>query len=390
MPGDAPPVTVTWTWARLARLAALTALTLALLDALLAPVERRLEARMFDGALRNAPGIAAADGSRRMMFDTPDAVRREAVGIAGSSISYGAGVSDSETISANLAVLLRQAGDRRAVFNLSQAGGGPRDVLPVATAMGTLPLRLLMVELQPHNFVRGQTYPPDEIGEDELPLLLEGNAAQQRLLDAAGMTPTIPRRVEGLLGGVANRFWRVYRIRGHLWIDDQFQPMHVAWTLRRGAAAVGILPRRFQGQSTNIGRLPWRRAYRNGQVPSAIQRLSINDTAVNEAPYRSLMLLAQLSRAAGVPLVFFESPVNFAFQREFHFMSEEDITRLITFRETLVTRMRSDGMEVLDAPELPEDGYLDRAHLTPLGANVMARHLAQYLATRLPPGGARP
>ena len=386
MAGAAPR----WTWSRLARLVVLTALTLALVDAGLAPVERRLEARVLDGALRNAPGIAAADGSRRMMFDTPAALRREAVGLAGSSITYGAGVADDETVPANVAALLRQSGDRRPVFNLSQAGGGPRDVLPVATALGTHPLRLLLVEIQPHNFVRGQPYPPDEIGEDELPLLLVGNAAQQRLLDAAHVTPSVPRRVEGFLGGLANRFWRAYRIRGHLWIDDQFQPMHVAWTLRRGAAAVGILPRRFQGQSTNVGKLPWRAAYRNGQAPSAIQRLTITDTQVNEEAYRSLVLLASLARAAGVPLVFYESPVNLAFQREFHFMSEEDIARLLAFRETLVGRMRADGLEVLDAPVLPDDGYLDRAHLTPLGASVMGRHLAGYLARRLPRLEARP
>jgi hypothetical protein len=71
-------------------------------------------------------------------------------------------------------------------------------------------------------------------------------------------------------------------------------------------------------------------------------------------------------------------------------MSEEDIARLRAFRETLLARMRADGMEVLDAPELPDDGYLDRAHLTPLGAHVMGRHLAAFLSTRLPPLGARP
>ena len=386
MAGDAPR----WTWSRLARLAALTALTLALVDALLAPVERRLAARLLDGALRNAPGIAAADGSRRMMFETPAPARREAVGFAGSSITYGAGVSAAETVPACVAALLRATGDRRPVFNLSQAGGGPRDVVPVATAMGTRPLRLLMVELQPHNFVRAQPYPPDEIGDDELPLLLVGNDAQRRLLAESGVRVSLPRRVEGSLGALANDAWRAYRIRGSLWIDDQFPPMHLAWTLRRAAAAAGVLPRRFQGQSTNVGKLPWRAAYVRGQVPSAVQRLIITDTAVHEEAYRSLVLLGRLARAAGVPLVFYEAPLNLAFQREFHFMSEEGIARLLAFRETLVARMRADGLEVLDAPTLPDDGYLDRAHLTPLGARLMARHLARFLATRLPPLGAAP
>ncbi len=386
MSGDAPR----WTWPRIVRLAAFTALTIAVIDARLAPIERRLEARLLDGALRNAPGIAAADGSRRMIFATPEPARREAVGIAGSSITYGAGVSDDETVPAYVAAAMRRSGDLRPVFNMSQAGGGPRDALPVATALGTHPLRLLLVEFQGHNFASGQGHPPDEIGDDELPMLLAGNAAQERMLDAARMTPTFQRRVEGALAEVATRSWRAYRIRGHLWIDDQFQPMHVAWTLRRGAAAAGILPRRFQGQSTNIGKLPWRLAYRDGQVPSAVQRITITGSAVDEEAYRSLTLLARLARSAGVPLVFYESPVNLAFQREFHFMSEDDIARLQAFRATLIARMRADGMEVLDAPELPDDGYLDRSHLTPSGARAMAEHLHQYLSAALPPLRHRP
>jgi hypothetical protein len=386
MSGDAPR----WTWPRLLRLAAFIALTLAVVDALLAPVERRLEARLLDGALRNAPGIAAADGSRRVIFDAPAAARREAVGFAGSSITYGAGVSDDETVPAGVAAVLRAAGDQRPVFNLSQAGGGPRDAIPVATALGTHPLRLLLVEFQAQNFQRGQPMGPDEIGEDELPLLLAGNAAQDRLLAAAGMTPSVPRRVEGALGAFANRAWRAYRIRGHLWIDDQFPPMNLAWTLRRGAAAAGVLPRRFQGQSTNIGRLPWRRAYRDGQVPSAVQRLTMSSDAVSDEAYRSLTLLVRLAGAAGVPLVFYEAPLNLPFQREFHFMSEADIARLQAFRATLIGRMRGDGMEVLDAPDLPDEAYLDRAHLTPMGSVALGRHLARYVAARLPPLGRRP
>ena len=118
MPADPPR----WTWSRLARLGLLTALTLSLVDLGLAPVERRLDARLLDGALRNGPSIAAADGSRRVMLHAPDAARREAVGIAGSSITYGAGVSDDETVPAAVGVLLRRAGDQRPVFNLSQAG----------------------------------------------------------------------------------------------------------------------------------------------------------------------------------------------------------------------------------------------------------------------------
>jgi hypothetical protein len=379
-----------WTWPRLARAVALTVLTLAAIDAALAPVERRLDARMLDGALRNGPSIAAADTSRRVMFEVSPRARREGVGIAGSSITYGAGVSDDETTPANVAALLRRSGDQRPVFNLSQPGGGPRDVIPVATAMGSRPMRLLLVEIQPHNFVAGQVHAPDEIGDDELPMLLAGNAAQRRLIEAAGMTPSPQRRVEEALASVAHRAWRAYRLREHLWIDEQFPPMNIAWTARRGAASLGVLPRRFHGQSTNVGKLPWRRAYRDGQVPSAVQRLSLTGTAIDEEAYRPLTLLAALARAAGVPLVFYEAPLNLPFQREFHFMTEADIAGLRAFRETLVSRMRADGMEVLDAPELPDDGYLDRAHLTPLGANAMARHLTAFITTRLPPLPVRP
>ncbi len=373
-----------WTWLRLARVAAVTLAALVVTDLALAPVERRLDARMADGALRNAPGIAAADGSRRMMFDAPEEVRRGAVGIAGSSISYGAGVADDESIPAQTAVRLRRAGDRRAVFNLSQAGGGPRDVIPVAAAMGTRPLRMLMVEFQPANFVRGLPYTPDEVGQDELPLLLAANEEQRRLLARAGMLPGFPRRVEDALAAVATRSWRAYRIRGHLWVDDQFQPMHVAWTLRRAAASAGVLPARFRGQSTNVGRLPWRIAYRGQQVPSALQRMIVPTTEVGDVAYRPLTLLAGLARAAHVPLVFYESPLNYSFQREFRMMSEEEIGRLAVARARLFARMRADGMVVLEAPLMPDDGYLDRAHLTPLGCQVVADHLARYLLTAAP------
>ncbi len=373
-----------WTWPRLARVAAAALATLVAVDLALAPLERRLDARMADGALRNAPGIAAADGSRRMMLDAPDGVRRGAVGIAGSSISYGAGVADHEAVPAQTAALLRRAGDRRAVFNLSQAGGGPRDVIPVAAALGTHPLRMLMVELQPANFVRGGNYVPDEVGQDELPLLLAANDEQRALLARDDMLPGFSRRVEDAIATAATRLWRAYRVRGHLWVDDQFQPMHVAWTLRRVAASAGLLPSRFRGQSTNVGKLPWRLAYRGQQVPSALQRMAIASTEVSDVAYRPLLLLARLARAARVPLVFYESPLNYPFQREFRMMSEEEIARLAVARARLFERMRGDGMVVLDAPVMPEEGYLDRAHLTPLGARVVADHLARYLLTAAP------
>lgn len=379
-PADAPR----WTWARLGRVALVALVALAAVDALLAPFERRLDARMTDGALRNAPGIAAADGARRMVLDSPAAVRRGAVGIAGSSITYGAGVSAAETIPAYAASWLRRSGDRRAVFNLSQAGGNARDVIPVAAAMGTHPLRMLMVEFQPHGYVRGLPHPPDEVGQDELPMLLAGTDAQEAMIAAAGMAPSLPRRIDDALTSAATRVWRAYRVRGYLWVDDQFPPMHVAWTLRRGAAMAGVLPKRFQGQSTNIGRLPWRQAYRGLQVPGALQQIVVPSADLDEAAYASVRLLARLAASARVPLVLYEAPVNLAFQREFHMMTEADVERLALFRGRLIARMRADGIRVLEAPEMPDDGYLDRAHLTPLGGRVLGEHLARFVLAEAP------
>jgi len=37
----------------------------------------------------------------------------------------------------------------------------------------------------------------------------------------------------------------------------------------------------------------------------------------------------------------------------------------------------------LPAPALPDDGFLDRAHLTPLGTQILARSLGESIVQRL-------
>jgi len=356
---------------------------LALGDAMLGPFEGRLDARMTAGRLRNAPGISAADGTRRMLLGAPEAVRREALGFGGSSITFGSGVAAEQTLTACVAEALRAGGDRRAVFNFAQSGGGPRDMLPVAAAMGTHPVRMLLLEVLPSSFVQGIPFSPDEVGDEEIALLAAAGPAQARMLAEAGVTVPFGRRVDGALQGALADVWRAYRIRGNLWVDDRFQPIHVLWSVRRGAAALGILPRRFEGQSTNIGRIPWREAYRGVQRVSEIQRIVVPSDALHLEHFATLTRVRQMAGAAGVPVVFYVAPINLPFQREFGLMTGDDIARLGRVTEALVARMRAEGLEVVEAPEIPEDGYLDRVHLTPSGMRVLADHLVQYLRPRL-------
>jgi hypothetical protein len=44
--------------------------------------------------------------------------------------------------------------------------------------------------------------------------------------------------------------------------------------------------------------------------------------------------------------------------------------------------MVHDGLTWIDAPVLDDDGFLDRAHLTPAGSRAFARHLAAQIETR--------
>jgi lysophospholipase L1-like esterase len=60
-------------------------------------------------------------------------------------------------------------------------------------------------------------------------------------------------------------------------------------------------------------------------------------------------------------------------------MDEAEIARLGGLREALLHRMATDGLVVVEAPEIPEEGFLDKAHLTPLGCDIMARHLKEAL-----------
>lgn len=387
---EAPETPDAWTWARLARVACLTLATLAALDGALGPFERRLDQAMLRGRVRNAPGISAADGTRRMLLDTPASVRREALGFGGSSVTFGSGVAADQTLSARVGELLSARGDGRAVFNFAQSGGGPRDMIPVAAAMGTHPVRMLLVEVLPSSFVEGIPFNPDEVGDEELSLLAAAGPTQRGMLAEAGVTVPFARRVDGALQGGLASVWRAYRLRGNLWVDDRFQPIHALWSVRRGAAALGVLPRRFEGQSTNIGRLPWRRAYAGVRAVGDIQRVVVPSDRVHTRHLASLVLLRRMAGAAGVPVVFYVAPINVPFQRAYALMTDADVARLSRVTTALVARMRAEGLEVIEAPEIPEDGFLDRVHLTPSGMRVMAEHLVRYLVPRLESAAPEP
>ncbi len=371
-----------WTWARLARVAALTLCALAAVDLAVARVERRDEAHLTDGELRNSPGIATADATRRMLFRAPAALRRRAVAVAGSSMSYGAGVPVGLSPVAFFARALRSRGDRRPVFNFAQHGGATRAAVPVVAATATRPVALLLVEFAPHNFAEGKPPYVVQLGDDEVPLVREANAAQREVLQREGYGLSFSRRLEADLASVAFDAWRVYRVRGRLWVDEEFQPMLAVWSARRAAARVGLLPARFQGGTTNVQMVPWRRLFAT-RAPGAVHRLHLPSGRMSEDEYRLIALITRLASASAQRVVFFESPFNLAFQRHFGLMDEQQVAWWTSIRAQMLARMRADGHEVIEAPEVPEDGYMDQVHLTPLGARVYGEHLAAALAPAL-------
>lgn len=377
MPHAAP-----WTWRRLARVGVMALCALAVVDLALAGVERREEVHVSDGELRNSPGIATADATRRMLLRTPEALRRRAVAVAGSSVSFGAGVPADQSPVAFLADALRARGDRRAVFNLSQHGGGTRAAVPVVVATATRPVAVVMVEFAPHTFAEGKPAYVVQLGDDEVPLLREANAAQRPLLEAEGYGLSFTRRVEADLAAAAFAAWRTYRIRGRLWVDEEFQPIAAVWSARRAAAGAGLLPARFQGGSTNVRMLPWRRLFAT-RAPGAVHRMHLDSGRLSEREYALATLIARLARAAGQRVVFFETPFNLTFQRHFGLMDATQAERWTSLRAAVLARMRADGLAVIEAPTVPDDGFMDQAHLTPLGARVLGEHLAAALAPSL-------
>lgn len=367
---------------RLVRVAVLTLCAMAFLDLALARVERREVEHLTDGTLRNSPGIASADASRRMLLQTPMALRSRAVAVAGSSMSYGAGVPGSMSPVAFMARSLRARGDHRAVFNLSQHGGGTRAAVPVVAAMGAHRVGVLLVEFHAHNFVEGKPAYVVQLGGDEVPLVREANPVQRELLDAAGYGLSVTSEIEADLAAGVFELWRAYRVRGRLWVDQEFQPMYAVWSARRLAAEAGVLPARFQGETTNVRMLPWREFYAH-RAPGAVHGLHLASGRVSAREYSLVRLIAGLARAAGQRVVFFEGPVNLEFERFFRLMNEEQLGRWHAVRAEMLAKMRADVLDVIEAPPMPDDGFMDQVHLTPRGARVYGEYLAEALTRRL-------
>jgi hypothetical protein len=353
-------------------------LGLALVDVGLAPLEHRIEAEAWSGQFKNAPGMAIADATRFMLLETPAEQSRLAVAVVGSSVTWGPDLALDETVPAQLAAWLAAAGQPRPVFNFAQPGGIPSTSVPVASALGSHPVSLLLVEvLVPYYAKRDEVGSEPPFSSDDVALLEAASPTQMEILQRAGLGPTPSELVETALASSVRRAWRLYRLRGSLWWDSAFTPTYLVWSLRREVAAAGFLPKRFQGQTTNIGRLPWRKAYVGEQRPGPNQRFDFPTGQLSEPEYAELRLTAELSHAAGVPVVFFELPLNLAFQQAFHLMSDDDFARLDQVRSLLVERMAHDGLDFLPAPAIPDDGFLDKAHLTPLGARILAQHIGQ-------------
>jgi hypothetical protein len=371
-----------WTPVRVTRIAILALCLLLGVDLSLRGRERALESELWTGRLKNAAGPSIADTTRWAMLDADPRQRERAIVVVGSSISFGPNLAPDEPIAARLARALAERGAPRPVVNLAQPGGSQRTPIPVAAAAGTHPIAVLAVELLVPGYAERPVLPGPAFGADEVALIEAGTPDQRRLIAAAGLAPSSADVFEARITSVIRSTWRRYRLRGSLWWDREFTPNYLVWSLRRAIATAGFLPKRFHGQTTNVGQLPWRKAYTGGQKPSASQRLAVTSDRISEPDYAVLLLTRDLAAAAGVRLVFFEVPLNLPFQREFALTDEAGLQHLAALREGLLARMRSDGMEVVEAPAVPDDGFLDRAHLTPLGTTLVGDHLAAALDDR--------
>lgn len=385
------PRTSAWSWTRLLRIGALTLLLLGALDHLLLPsVESQLLAHADEGGLRNRHGSGIADACRQMLLEgNAHAVGRGIV-FAGSSVTFGAGLDPREAMPAQLHHELEVAHEARPVFNCAAAGGSPSTAIPIVAALGHTGAELLLVEILSPSYIEGRSGGREEFSDDEVALLLGASTAQRGILESHGLFPRRATRIESALDSFVRRSWRLYRLRGSLWIDDTLMPNLLIWTLRREAAVAGILPKRFHGQTTNVGKLPWREAYVGGQRPAANQRFQAPSDGVSEDAFESLRITRELAAAVNTPVLFYDVPLNLAFQRHFELMTEEQIERLERSRALLVERMAAEGMHVVPAPVFSDDDFLDKAHMTPSGAEKMARHLLPNVvrALRDDPGAA--
>ena len=382
-----------WSWTRLLRIAALTLLLLVVLDHfVLVRVEDRLVSLASQGALRSTHGSGIADACRRMLLESDPAGVRDGIVVAGSSVTYGSGLEPKEAMPAQLHRSLGQRGTEWPVFNCASAGGSPSTSIPIAAALGNQGARLLLVEILAPSYVEGRSGGRSDFSADEIALLLGANDPQRAILEREGLLPGVSEQIDNGLASSMRRAWRLYRLRGSLWIDDELMPNLLIWTLRREAATVGLLPKRLHGQTTNVEKLPWRRAYVGGQRPGGNQRFQAPSDGVSDDAFHSLLLTRELAAAAGTPVAFYDTPINLAFQRHFELMSDAEIERLERSRARLLDRMEAEGMTLIRAPELGDDGFLDKAHVTPEGAETMARHLLRHVlrAGRGELAGARP
>jgi hypothetical protein len=370
-----------WSWPRLLRIAALVVVLLLAVEVALGERARRMDADAHAARLRNTEARGMVDACLRMLRALPPE-GSDAVVVVGASVSYGANLPPDEAVPAHLAEALHETSPERRVLNCSQAGANNDSSLAVAAAAGSRPFGLLLVEAMVPLFADRERPPSPPWSEEEVSLLEMANAAQREQLRRTGHWPSLPARVEARLVDAAREHWRLFRLRGPLWIDDHMIPDALVWTLRREAAEAGFLPRRFHGQTTNVGRLPWRKAYVDGQRPQGAQRFVVPVAAISEREYTAILQVQQLAALAGVPVVFYEVPLNLPFQREFGLSDEAELARLAELRAMLRERMARDGLAWLDAPPLDDDAFLDRAHLTPGGSRALGRYLAAAIQAR--------
>lgn len=369
-----------WSWIRLVRIGALTILLLTALDHfVLARAESRLVTRASQGTLRSAHGTGIADACRRMLLESDQATLRGGIVMTGSSVTYGSGLDPEEAMPAQLHHVLQEINIEWPVFNCASAGGSPSTSIPVAAALGKQGARLLMVEILAPSYIEGRRGGRSDFSDDEVALLLGANDVQRQILEREELFPDASARIENWIASSVRRAWRLYRIRGAVWIDDTLMPNLLIWTLRREAAAAGLLPKRFHGQTTNVEKLPWRKAYVDTQRPGDNQRFQAPSDGISDDAFRSLLLTQELAEAIGTPVVFYDTPINLAFQRHFELMSEAEIERLERSRARLLEKMEAEGMALIRAPQLGADGFLDKAHVTPAGAERMARHLLPHV-----------
>lgn len=373
-----------WTWLRLLRIWALALALLLGIDLALVGTERRITEDARAGRLRNTEGRSIVDACLHMLRALPPEHGSDVVVVVGASVSFGSNLDPGEALPAQLAKAWRETSAGRGVFNCAQPGASTDSSIPVAAAFGSRPVSLLLVEVMVPVFAERQKKDPaPPWSEEEIALLEMANDAQRAVLREAGQWPPLPDRAEARLAEALRSRWRLFRYRGPLWIDDRLIPDQLVWTLRREIASAGLLPRRFHGQTTNVGKLPWRKAYVDGQRPSGAQRFIVPVVEIAERDYASLLRVQRLAALAGVPAIAYEVPLNLAFQREFGLMEEDEIERLAALREKLRLRVVGDGLDWIDAPVLRDDAFLDRAHLTPEGSGALARHLAERVDTLL-------